>query len=379
MKIIIFNKLKLTFTLFSLCIIACEKDSSIEENILGKWYMPQTLNRITSGRSINDLADHSLNAWNYSMLITTVSNQSLIDRMGNPKGSVSITGAVNDEIKFMQGWYDPYSGTSSVYLTNYKWNQFDQVDGPIISVNMNNSSGQDEWGWNDYLNIFFNNENYLEIEQEIDYSFDGKTLNIPNQTLIHPDDANINIGGSLAYPTVDIPANTPTEIFSYDEDESWDYGNWTIDIQENGRWVEIYSWEEPYDSSGWTHTYTDSTVAEWRLEENTIFVTYSYDDIWVDSNDGPGVGQGTWLYEIAYAFDTQGDYLTLVNEFKMCEDEDYCLEWFEYDYGLDLGSLEELKMVWTLEFSKRPPLRSKEFKKPFNNITKRFPPYNLLK
>ena len=25
----------------------------------------------------------------------------------------------------------------------------------------------------------------------------------------------------------------------------------------------------------------------------------------------------------------------LVNEFKMCEDEEYCLEWFEYDYGLD--------------------------------------------
>ena len=243
---------------------------------------------------------------------------------------------------------------------------------------MNNYS-QEEWGWNDYLNIHFNNGNYIEIEQEIDYSFNGKTLNIPNQTLVHSDDVNVNLGGSLTYPTINIPANTPTEIFSYDDEESWDYGNWTIDIQENGRWVEKYTWEEPYDSSGWTHTYTDSTVAEWRLEEDTIFVTYSYDDIWVNSNDGPGVGQGTWLYEIAYAFDMNGDFLTLLNEFKMCENEEFCLEWFEYDYGLDRGSLEELKMVWTLEFSKIPPLRSKEFKRPFNNAMKRFPPYNLLK
>ena len=59
------------------------------------------------------------------------------------------------------------------------------------------------------------------------------------QTLVHSDDVNVNLGGSLTYPTINIPANTPTEIFSYDDEESWDYGNWTIDIQENGRWVEI--------------------------------------------------------------------------------------------------------------------------------------------
>ncbi len=373
------NKIKLILLLFSFCLISCEKESSIQEDIIGKWYMPQTLNRITLGRSINDLAEHSLNAWNYSMMVTTNSNQSLIDRMSDPEGSVSITGTVNDEIKFMQGWYDPYSKESSVYITNYKWNMFEPNDGPVISVNMNNYSGQDEWGWSDYLNIFFNDGNYIEIEQEIDYSFDGRTLNIPNQTLIDTTGTNLTLGGILTYSTIDIPANTPTEIFSYDEDASWDYGNWTIDIQENGRWVEIYTWEEPYDSSGWTHTYTDSTVAEWRLEDDTIFVTYSYDDVWVNSNDGPGVGQGTWLYEIAYTYDMQGDDLTLVNEFKMCEDEEYCLEWFEYDYGLGQGSLEELKMVWTLVFSKVPPLRSKEFKRPLNNVAKRFPPYNLLK
>ena len=93
---------KLILLLFSFCLISCEKESSIQEDIIGKWYMPQTLNRITLGRSINDLAEHSLNAWNYSMMVTTNSNQSLIDRMSDPEGSVSITGTVNDEIKFMK-------------------------------------------------------------------------------------------------------------------------------------------------------------------------------------------------------------------------------------------------------------------------------------
>ena len=235
------NKIKLIPLLFSFCLISCEKESSIQEDIIGKWYMPQTLNRITLGRSINDLAEHSLNAWNYSMMVTTNSNQSLIDRMSDPEGSVSITGTVNDEIKFMQGWYDPYSKESSVYITNYKWNMFEPNDGPVISVNMNNYSGQDEWDWSDYLNIFFNDGNYIEIEQEIDYSFDGRTLNIPNQTLIDTTGTNLTLGGILTYSTIDIPANTPTEIFSYDEDDSWDYGNWTIDIQDKSSFYKVFS------------------------------------------------------------------------------------------------------------------------------------------
>ena len=184
--------------------------------------------------------------------------------------------------------------------------------------------------------------------------------------------------GSFTYATIDIPANTPTKIFSNEGDGSWDYGSWEVHIKEGGRWVEVYTWEDPYDSSGWTHTYTDSTLAEWELEGDTIFVTYRYEDVWIDAN-GPGIGQGDWLYQVAYTFELQDNYLTLTNEYDMCGDEKFCMEWFEYEYGLDEGSLEEIKMVWLLEFSKTPPPRSKEFRGIPRKIIARFPPYSLMK
>jgi len=365
-------------------LISCEKESTIEDEIQGVWYMPQGLNRVTAGRSVYDLADHSLNAWNYSMVVTTNSNQELIDRMADSEGAISVSGIINDEMKFMNGWHDKYSGQSSVYITNYNWNYFmEHSDKPIISVGLNDytdPNSDSSWYSSDYINVYFNNGNYLELNNEIDFSFDGKSLNIPNQTFNLADTSSISMGGTLTHATIDIPANTPTEIFSNEDDTSWDYGSWEIHIQEDGRWVEVYTWEDPYDSSGWTHTYSDSTIAEWELEGDTILVTYRYEDIWIDAN-APGIGQGDWLYQVAYTFDLVDKNLILTNEYIMCEGEEYCLEWFEYDYGLDQGSLEEIKMVWVLEFSKTlpPKSKSKEFRAIPRKIMARFPPYSLMK
>ena len=80
------KKILLPLSLLIFGLISCEKETTIEDDLQGIWYMPQILNRNTSGRSVNDLADHSLNAWNYSMVVTTNSNQKLIDRMLNLRG-----------------------------------------------------------------------------------------------------------------------------------------------------------------------------------------------------------------------------------------------------------------------------------------------------
>jgi len=318
------------------------------------------------------------------MVVTTNSNQELIDRMADSEGAISVSGIINDEMKFMNGWHDKYSGQSSVYITNYNWNYFmEHSDKPIISVGLNDytdPNSDSSWYSSDYINVYFNNGNYIELNNEIDFSFDGKSLDIPNQTFNLADTSSISMGGTLTHATIDIPANTPTEIFSNEDDTSWDYGSWEIHIQEDGRWVEVYTWEDPYDSSGWTHTYSDSTIAEWELEGDTILVTYRYEDIWIDAN-APGIGQGDWLYQVAYTFDLVDKNLILTNEYIMCEGEEYCLEWFEYDYGLDQGSLEEIKMVWVLEFSKAPPpkSKSKEFRGIPRKIMARFPPYSLMK
>ncbi len=251
-------------------------------------------------------------------------------------------------------------------------------DKPIITVNMHDHNDPNYDYVSDYIGIYFNNGGYFELDKDIEFSFDGKSLKLPNQTFNFNDTASISMEGTLTYATIDIPANTPTKIFGEEGDGSWDYGSWEVHIKEGGRWVEVYTWEDPYDSSGWTHTYIDSTVAEWELEGDTIFVTYRYEDVWIDAN-GPGIGQGDWLYQVAYTFELQDNYLTLTNEYDMCGDEEFCMEWLEYEYGLDEGSLEEIKMVWLLEFSKTPPPRSKEFRGIPRKIIARFPPYSLMK
>ena len=389
---------KLLLPTITLLLFSCEKDVTVEDQIIGTWYMPQALNRYTAGMSVEDVAGHSLNAWNYAMVVTTNSDQQLIDRMADGQGSINVSGIVEDEIKFMHGWSDQYSGESSVSITNYNWfKNYENSDQPFITAYMDNFSEKyqdttywydDSTGnydttvwWNsDYLGVYFNDGDYVEIQDEIDFTFDGITLNIPDQTFYVSDTDLLNIGGTLAHSTISIPANTPTEIFSYEDGTSWDYGSWTIHIEDEGRWVEVYTWEDPYDDgSGWNRTYTDSTVAEWELDGDTIYVKYRYDDIWVNAEDGPGIGQGTWIYEVAYTYELDNGSLVLTNEFDICQDEPFCKEWLEWEYGLDQGSLEEFKMVWALEFSKTPGARSKEFRSPFQTVIDRFPPYSLMK
>ncbi len=390
---------KLLFTLFVLGLLSCEKDVSLEDQIVGTWYMPQTLNRYTAGRSVEDVAGHSLNAWNYSIVVITNSNQQLIDRMADGEGAINVSGMVEDQIKFMHGWADKNSGEASVSITNYNWfNDHDGLNKPVISAYMDNyseqyqdttiwyddSTGNDdttygEWH-SDYLGVYFNDGNYVEIQDQIDFTFDGQTLNIPEQTFSVSDIDFLTIEGTLAHARISIPANTPTKIFSYEDDTSWDYGSWAIHIEDGGRWVEVYTWEDPYDDgSGWNRTYTDSTVAEWELDGDTIYVKYRYDDVWVDAGEGPGIGQGTWIYEVAYTYEVKDGSLTLTNEFDICQGEPFCKEWLEWEYGLDQGSLEEFKMVWALEFKKTPGIRSKEIRGPFRTVINRFPPYSLMK
>ena len=401
MKKIIIKKLLILFGTLTLSfgLLSCEKEASVGDDLIGTWYMPQTLNRHTAGKSANDVAAHSLNAWNWSMVITTNSNQALIDRMADSEGAISISGIVDDEIKFMNGWLDKESGDVSVSLSNYNWNTFGNhnMDKPMIGAYMDNFSHQYQdsvdifwndstgtydtfkgWWYSDYIGIYYQNDSYIEIQDEFDFTFDGKNLQIPYQTFSVDDSTSLTMGGTLSHATIDIPANTPTEIFTYKGDTSFDYGTWAINIKEDGRWVEIYTWEDPYDSSGWSHTYTDSTIAEWELEGDTLFVTYHYEDIWVDAGD-PGIGQGTWIYQVAYSYKIEGSDLSLTNEFDMCQGGLYCIEWFEWEYGLESGSLDEFKMVWGLEFTKLPAQRSRELRGPFRNVIGRFPPYSLMK
>lgn len=366
---------KLLIYLFTSAIffISCEEQNSTIDEVVGVWYMPQSLNRVTANRSIDELGRSSLNAWNYSTVITTNSNQSFIDQMSEAKGSISISGFISGELKFMQGWLDYNDESSSVFVTNRNWmSMFDgpsQNDDPFISLSLNDYVVNENfipvdssyYGFDDdFFSAQMNNGTYFDIVQNIDYAYDGKTLTVPDQELLTFQDSILTIGGTLSHALIDLQANSPTKIMSYDGDMNWDYGSWEIHIKDDGKWVEVYTFEAQNSSDGWSNIYADSTIAEWEIRDDVIVVTYRYDDIWPDAGGNPGIGQGTWLYQVAYTFEIKNDNLKLLNEFDMCEfEEDLCLGMFERQYGLDNGSLESIKMVWQLEFSKDPSLRKR--------------------
>ena len=358
--------------LISFIFTACEENASAVDEVVGVWYMPQSLNRVTAGRSAEQLGGSSLNAWNYSMMITTNSNQNFVDQMSKADGNINVSGFINGELKFMQGYFDNYNDVSNVFVTNYNWmSMFEGSElnnDAFISLSLNNypqgvnidqpgDSGY--FGYNDdYFYAYTNDGAYFEVSQDINYNYDGKTLTVPAQQLADNRDSILTIAGTLTHSTIDILANTPTEVMSYDGDILRDYGSWAIHIEEDGKWVEVYTFEEQQDPNGWSNVYIDSTIAEWEMKDDMIVVTYRYDDVWPDAGGGPGIGQGTWLYQVAYTYEIENGNLKLLNEFNMCEfEEDYCLEMFEGQYGLDYGSLKEIKMVWELEFSNRLNLR----------------------
>ena len=49
--------------------------------------------------------------------------------------------------------------------------------------------------------------------------------------------------------------------------------------------------------------------------------------------------------------------------------------WIEYELGLEEGSLEEIKMVWNLEFTKDAPPASRKFIHRLNPILQKFLPF----
>ena len=392
-------KKSLLFSIISLALfVSCEEDVSSRDKVVGVWYMPQSLNRVSVGASADQLGGYSLNAWNYSLMVTTNTDQKFVDQMSEGIGAISVSGYINGDMTYMQGWKDEDFGSSHVYVSNYNW--FSMFEGPnqdsetFLGLNLNNYNGGENMGDpfdsdsgfygydDDHFSAYGTDGLYFDAVQQIEYTFDGRSLTVPTQELTDFQDSTLTIGGTLSYSMIDVPANIPTKIMGYDGDISSDYGSWEIHIKEDGSWVEVFRFEEPQDQDGWTNVFVDSTVAEWEMKDDQIVVTYKYDDFWPDAGGGPGIGQGTWIYQVAYTYEVINGNLKLLNEFNMCGDEfeRFCLEMLETEYQLDRGSLEEIKMVWELEFTKTPNLRKMRlYSEPMRKALARHPLYKIQK
>ena len=179
----------------ALSLISCEKEENVVgEDLMGTWYMPQPLNHRTARRSVEDVGRHSLSAWNYSQIVTTNSNQEVIDQMKPTVGSISLSGAVNTNLKHMWSWHN--QDNSYIDLSNNSWNNSGQewID-PNVHVFINNDNNSNN---EDRIRVYYNNGDDIEINDEIDFTFNGKTLNIPNKTFTIENNQSLALEGTLS-------------------------------------------------------------------------------------------------------------------------------------------------------------------------------------
>ena len=55
------------------------------------------------------------------MMVITNTDQKLVDQLSEANGSINVSGFINGELKFMQGYFDDYNDASNVHVTNYNW------------------------------------------------------------------------------------------------------------------------------------------------------------------------------------------------------------------------------------------------------------------
>lgn len=342
-------------------IFACENepvDNRDQNKLTGTWYKPQRANAKTFNKKGSDISNGTLASWNYETVVTTNSDQNAKDLFSEGIGGIDVS--ENDDATltymFILEGENEETGEKilNAFLTNFAFTS-PEIQYPIYGLSL----GEQEWtfdstgatGSGDYnasLYVQIDDTTYTMYNGNVDFSYDGKSLTVMESTLIeYESDIAITIKGELAHSFISVPANTPTVINTFgDGNVEIDQGGWTIDIREDGKWVELYQWEE----------WSDSTVASWELDEDILKVTYdfSHEDS-IDFFDDP------YEYIIEFNYKIENNELFLTHEHNICDDsfKILCLTFFEYIYGFDSGSLESIVDRTNMVFTQTPSSSSK--------------------
>ncbi len=369
---------------------SCEDGKSGPEtnSLVGTWYMSQRVNAKTFNMEASDISSGTLSSWNYETVLTTNSDQEAVDKYSEGIGSIDITGALEAGFKYMFPHVMAQRGSHSdewvsVYLSNGNfWSA--EMTWPIYGLSI-------EKGWQGhvaddttniwpsgggryhsaYLWVMYEDGNYADYMGDVDFDYDGKTLTVNSGSLrsytwdygyphghngdgIIWGDDSVSVSGSLTHQVITIPANTPTPIYTFGNDDvSIDQGGWTIDIREDGSWIERYEWED----------WSDSLVATWEAEDGLLTVTYDWSGIICmgDSGSYGGGNMDDYSYSIEYTYVIENNELILTHEYDICSDDFMwdCLDWFELEFGLDEGSLDSIIDRVQLTFSQTPASSSK--------------------
>ena len=348
------NIIKLSSAITLLLLFACEKEpveNANQNKLIGTWHMAQRVNAKTFGKTASDISNGSLSSWNFVTVLTTNSDQEAIDLYSEGNGSIDVTGAESVSFKYMfpSRYEDHDTGVESIsiFLINESFASFG-VNYPVFGLMLSSggdnpsffSSGDNPMYHDSGLVVWKDDSTWTQYDGDVDFTYDGKTLTVNESSLNGKGGSgSVSVKGSLAHQTITIPANTPTPIHEFKEENvSLEQGGWTIEIREDGSWVELYQWED----------WVDSLKASWEVENDLLKVTYDFSDWWDAMGDST-----SYEYVIEFNYKIENNELLLTNEYDICGDNfrQDCLAWSENKYGLDSGSLESIIDRLSLTFT----------------------------
>lgn len=340
----------------------CEKSpiqpsgDNLTGNLTGKWYTAQNTNAKTLLKSAGDIKNGTLSYWNYKTLITTNSDQKVINYYAEGEGGITVTGTVQTTFKYMMVMdfdFDNDNGTNFVVIQLYNmdlYNMDSDADKPFYMLNLCNSGN----GWfTSGLDVYYNDGSSETYYADITFNYDGKQLVINEVSIPQNDgDGNVTISGVLTHTVTDIPANTPTSLYSVDlADAGGDMGGWTIEIKDDGTWLEIYTWEDE----------SETITATWKTEgTDKLIVTYDFPE-YVETDNADSLSFYTDnSHSVEFTYSISGNELNLVSETDLCTNVDFpgftttsdCYSSFETEFGLDEGSLVAIVDRLDLRFNK---------------------------
>ncbi|MBN4081426.1 hypothetical protein JYT44_03585 [Caldithrix abyssi] len=336
-------------------LLACETEPSNNtksdelNELVGTWYMPQRVNAQTYGKSASDISNGSLSSWNYETVVTTNSDQRIMDRYSEGIGGIEVSGAESATFTYMDvsqiinefigislkenSFWDGH--VEFPYYRLYLQQKWDAVQDSTSAYNVTAT-----------LAVLKDESTYISYTSAgaVDFfSYDGESLTVTEFSLMEKNgDGSVSIKGTLAPKFISIPANTPTVVNSFGEnDVPIDQGGWTIEIRDDGSWLEIYQWED----------FSDTLMASWEVDNDILTVIYDF----TNSEDPANQIDE---YVIEFNFKIENNELLLTSENDPCVKnlfpQDDCFRWVEDQYRLDRGSLESIVERQNLIFTQTP-------------------------
>ena len=299
-------------------------NGNLPQELVGTWYL-------TGGESYLE--------------ITSNSDQTTLDLFSEGIGSIDVSGELTATMTYMMAYEE--DGAVEIALTNQMLFEYQNFPYYMMSISLYDGGGSA------YFIVFVNEDSAsFYATDTIDLSYDASTytLTINSTDFMKLDmitgqiDSNsvVTVSGTLQSQTVNLIANTPTQVSLGDVPVDY-MGSYTIIFDANGNWQRRIP---DYDGD----TAIDTGFGTWEIDDSQLIILEEIED-----------EDGDYIDTFAVDYTLSGNTLTLNMVMNICEeDEDYpieeCFEEAEMEFALDPGSLIDFIQISVLNFSQTAPV-----------------------